>query len=206
MSIKLMSAAWEMDIPQSEKMVLLCLCDHANDAGECWPSVARLAGKCSVSDRTVQKSIQALKSRGILSWVDAPGRSHKFAIDPRRLFTPENPSPPKILHKPPKQLHPTPENPSPKPSVTVKEPSNKSAPVARPCEVSPQVWADFQSARRAQRAPVTETALARIQSEAKKAGWELEDALSEMVARGWKGFKAAWVENQSGNDPEYTGP
>jgi len=188
-----MAAAWELDIPQSEKMVLLCLCDHANDTGECWPSVARLATKCSVTDRTVQKAIQALKTRGILSWDDAPGRSHRFVIDPRIMFTPENASPPKIKTEPPKQVHPTPENASPKPSRTVSEPSKNNM-ARKPDGVSDMVWQDFQQLRKAKRAPLTETALAAIEREAAAAGWTLEAALSECSARGWQAFKAAWVK------------
>ena len=65
--------------------------------------------------------------------------------------------------------------------------------VARPNDVGEQVWADFVALRRAKRAPLTPTALAGIRREVDKAGWELEDALSECVARGWQGFKADWI-------------
>jgi hypothetical protein len=135
MSIKLMAWAWETDLPQTEKMVLLCLCDHANDSGDCWPSVARLAVKCSVTDRTVQKAIQSLKDRGILSWVDAPGRTHRFTINPRTTFTPENCSPPKMTTQPPNDVHPTPERRSPEPSITIIEPSK----INRGCRL-PDDW------------------------------------------------------------------
>lgn len=206
MSIKLMAAAWEMDIPQTEKMVLLCLCDHANDNGVCWPSVASMARKCSVSERSVQRAIRALRNRKIVTWDDAPGRVHKFVIDPRRIVTPDTVSPLTESHPTPDTVSPTPDTVSPKPSITVKEPSIKARAVARPADVTVQVWADFQSARRAQRAPVTETALQRIRSEAAKAGWSLEDALAEMVARAWRGFKADWVKDRTDADPEYCGP
>lgn len=61
-----MSAAWEMDLPQSEKMVLLCLCDHANDEGVCWPSREGLSKKCSVSIPTVKRAIKSLENKGII--------------------------------------------------------------------------------------------------------------------------------------------
>ena len=89
MSIKLMSLAWDADLPLAEKAVLLCLCDHANDDGECWPSMARVARRSSMSERTAQRAIKGLRDKGILTWDDAPGRSHKFAIDPRRLRSSE---------------------------------------------------------------------------------------------------------------------
>lgn len=199
MSIKLMAAAWEMDLPQTEKMVLLCLCDHSSDEGVCWPSVARMARKCSVSDRTVQTAIKRLRERGIIDWNEAPGRSHKFTIDPRRIFTPENASPPKMTTEPPKMLRGTPENASPKPSITVKEPS-KNNKARKPDCVSSEVWDDFQSLRKAKRSPLTPTALKRIEAEAAKAGWSMEDALSESVSRGWQSFKAEWVLKGPAND------
>ena len=43
------------------------------------------------------------------------------------------------------------------------------------------------------KATVTETVIKSIQKEADKANWTLEQALSEIVARGWRGFKADWV-------------
>lgn len=66
----------------------------------------------------------------------------------------------------------------------------------RPLGVTDQTWQDFTTQRRAQRAPVTETALAGIEREANKIGWTMEAALTECVARGWRGFKAEWTRSQ----------
>jgi hypothetical protein len=49
------------------KSVLVVLGDHANDAGVCWPRIAIIAEKVGVSKRTVQRSIQHLVSRGLIS-------------------------------------------------------------------------------------------------------------------------------------------
>jgi len=35
MSIVLLAAAWDLEIGSTEKMVLMCLCDHANAEGAC---------------------------------------------------------------------------------------------------------------------------------------------------------------------------
>jgi len=59
--------------------------------------------------------------------------------------------------------------------------------------VSAQVWADFKKSRKTMRAPITKSAIDGIKREADKAGWQLEDALRECCARGWRGFKADWV-------------
>ena len=75
----------------------------------------------------------------------------------------------------------------------------KSGSVSKPDDVSDQVWEDFVAHRRRRRADLTSTALDGIRSQAVAAGWTLEAALVEMVARGWTGFKAEWVrESNSG--------
>lgn len=66
MSVKLMSKAWEMDIPTGQKFVLLALCDHANDDGLCYPSQGKIASKCSLSPRAVVGHIKWLEDHGIL--------------------------------------------------------------------------------------------------------------------------------------------
>lgn len=67
MSVKLMSAAWDMALPMGQKMLLLALCDHANDDGVCYPSQEKLAQKCSMGERTVISHIQWLERHGIVS-------------------------------------------------------------------------------------------------------------------------------------------
>lgn len=193
MSIKLMAAAWEMELPQTEKMVLLCLCDHANDAGVCWPSMPRVASKCSVNIRTVQRAIQSLRARGILDWEDAPGRSHKFTIDPRRIVTPGTESPPTLTTQPPAQSHPTPDTVPPKPSITIKEPPVNNR-VTKPIGLSDDVWADW---KRIRKRPVTKTVLARIEAQAGKLGWTVAEAITEAAERGWQGFEADWIRKET---------
>lgn len=63
-----------------------------------------------------------------------------------------------------------------------------------PENVERQVWEDFLATRKAKRIPITPTALRGIEREAMKAGWTINQALAECVARGWQGFKADWVK------------
>lgn len=67
MSVKLMAKAWELNLSQGEKLVLLTLCDHANDDGICYPSQEYLAQKCSMSPRSLIDQINKLKKYGILT-------------------------------------------------------------------------------------------------------------------------------------------
>lgn len=67
----------------------------------------------------------------------------------------------------------------------------------KPPNVSEETWQDFLKHRKAKKAPVTETVLNTIATEAERAGWPMEDALKEICMRGWQGFKAEWVQNKS---------
>lgn len=117
-----MSLVWELDLPDSEKLVLLALADCANDEGYCWPSIETIKKKCSKSERTVQNCIRTLCVKGHLT--QKPG-THKswdylvhpivrFASDtpaaaaPRKGCTPQplRPTPAKAAPRPPQPLHP----------------------------------------------------------------------------------------------------
>jgi hypothetical protein len=69
----------------------------------------------------------------------------------------------------------------------------------KPTDVTDRVWRDFTGQRKT---PVTETAMDGINAEAAKAGWTVNAALAEAVARGWQSFKASWVAE----DQRSTGP
>ena len=97
MSIKLMAAVWEReDISATEALILLALADHANDEGNCYPSVGRLAKRCKMSDRGVQKIVQRLVERGLLEVDQQAGKrgANVFQLH----LTPEPGSPPNEVH------------------------------------------------------------------------------------------------------------
>ena len=79
---------------------------------------------------------------------------------------------------------------------TEKKKEKKATVVAAPEGVSQEVWDSFVKQRKASRAVITPVVINTIASEAKKAGWTLEKALQECAARGWRGFKAEWVEKK----------
>lgn len=62
-----MSYVW--DIPSfkgSDKLVMLCLADHADDSGLCWPSIDTIARKSGVSPTTVKSTLKKLEKGGWL--------------------------------------------------------------------------------------------------------------------------------------------
>jgi hypothetical protein len=117
MSIKIMSAVWEReDLDASERLVMLSLADHSDDEGVCYPSIARLAKRTSMSDRGVQKVLVRLQERGFLRVEIGAGRSgsNRYFVN----ATPEPGSPPNQVHPrtrfttPPNHVHPNRQEPS----------------------------------------------------------------------------------------------
>lgn len=93
---------------------------------------------------------------------------------------------------------------SSKPKTEEKPQSRGVAPktqtsVAKPDDVSNELWADFLNHRKQKKAPVTDRVISLIRNEAKNAGWTIEEALNEVILRNWIGFKAEWVEAKDPN-------
>ena len=64
MSIRLMAAVFDQDLPSTEKLVLLAMADHADDNGRnCFPSIPRIARKASMTRRGVQKVLRRLQEK-----------------------------------------------------------------------------------------------------------------------------------------------
>ena len=104
-----MSASWDLAMPSTEKMVLMCLCDYANDdGGSCWPSVATLARKCSKSERTIQGAIKSLQEMGYLTAKGRAGTSNLFQLNPRKICAPAESAPPQKTANTPAESAPNP--------------------------------------------------------------------------------------------------
>ena len=72
MSIKLMTLAWDLRLQPTIKLVLLAMCDWANDAGICFPSIPTVAHKTSISPRHCQRIMAMLIADGLISVVGNP--------------------------------------------------------------------------------------------------------------------------------------
>ena len=66
MSIKVMTWAWEQELPPLTKLVLMAIADHCDDEGYAWPGIKGIAKKCGVAHRTVQRQVEDLQDKGIL--------------------------------------------------------------------------------------------------------------------------------------------
>ena len=67
MSIKLLSKAWETDQKGNDLLVLLALCDFANDEGVLYPSLATISKKAKVSKSTLCYILKAYEEIGIIT-------------------------------------------------------------------------------------------------------------------------------------------
>jgi hypothetical protein len=219
MSIALMTLAWKSAAPAGQKMVLLALCDNANDQGECYPSISMLARKCSMAERTVQNHIADMEEAGIVVRAYRAGRSTVYHIDPRKFCTPADsapqqnphPAPAKTAPQPPQDVHPAPaksapittneppKEPSGKPSKRGKAANASFDPMAAllAVGVSEKAARDWLQVRKAKRAPLTETALDGIKTEAAHAGLSMQETVVLCVEKNWQGFFASWVEPKS---------
>lgn len=214
-----MTLAWQSEIAAGPKMVLLSLCDNANEQGECYPSIALICKRCSMAERTVQGHIIALEKQGCLTRKERHGRSTLYTIDPRRICTPAESAPPQKTAVTPAESAPTPAESAPSvpaesaPRI-INEPSlepSKNRQGARGAEITSSifkvddvektVWQDFTVLRKAKKAPLTKTAVDGLRREAEKAGLSLEEAIRECCIKGWTGFKADWLTKAAPKTP-----
>ena len=62
-----MREVWNLDLPPTEKFVLLAIADFSNDKkGIAWPSQSTIAGKTGYSRQAVNRVIKRLCARGVL--------------------------------------------------------------------------------------------------------------------------------------------
>ena len=213
MSTTVMAICWPLQMPPTQKAVLISLADNANDQGECWPSLPKICERTCFSERAVQGAIAWLEAHGAVVADRSNGRHTRYRvtpdtyqppqhIHPRRKCTPaaDAPEPPQQMREPPQLMRQPPQQvPSNRkePSRTVSKSNRQKAPacaVARPDGVSEQTWTDWLQLRKAKRAPVTETVLRGAISEAAKAGLTLNRFLEIWCRRGSQGLEADWLK------------
>lgn len=81
MSIKLMSCVFEsQDLSPMEKLVMLAICDHANQDNYCWPSMDRLTQYTSLTRTSISRIIKKLEESGFLKKKRRFGKSTIYTI------------------------------------------------------------------------------------------------------------------------------
>lgn len=79
MSIDYMRRVWQnKEFRDGALLLMLALADHANDAGECWPSQPHLEDKTRLTSRHLRRLIDQLASDGYVKIINrGRGRGHK---------------------------------------------------------------------------------------------------------------------------------
>lgn len=90
MSIRLMNLAWQVQLTSTQKLVLIAMADWSNDEGICWPSIAKLANKTSLSERGLRMVIRSLEDLGLVDTQQKPGKGNLYhlTLDPGTTFRP----------------------------------------------------------------------------------------------------------------------
>lgn len=215
MSVALMTLAWKSTYPAGKKMVLLALCDNANDQGECFPSVSMLVDKCSMSERSVFNHIADLEKDGAIKRNNRAGRSTVYQLDPCKFCTPEQPLTPATvaevkpltpansaplplqpLHHTPAMVAPTPATVAP---ITIKEPSSNQIPNTKDKAQAPSFvlpdWIDkkhwdawHSCAKRKKTTPEQKQLAVDKLDKWRSEGKDFAGALENAAVGGWQGL------------------
>lgn len=212
MSIKLMTQIWEVGPQkQGELLVLLAISDHADDDGYAWPSMARIAKKARMLERSAQRIVRQLEADGWLTIQTGNGRHgcNQYRINPVQETPsechPVQETPRPKRQKPRPKVQETPSDVSPEPSGTIN--NRQSARDVLLSILRADTVDAFLDLRKAKRAPMTVKAAELIVK--KLAGHSEPDAVVEKsIESGWTGvfpdkvkpsqFKARIPEGQKG--------
>lgn len=67
MSTVLMGLVWPLNLTSVQKIVLVSICDQANDGGYCWPGVETLEIRTNLAERTVRTALTDLERMGFIA-------------------------------------------------------------------------------------------------------------------------------------------
>lgn len=206
MSYKAIDWAWDVETPTSaSKLVLLALAKFASndDKNECYPSIETLSKITRLDRRSVMKSLSILRQMEVVVIEKKYGAKNFYTLktsyknDTADTDKPVAKMLPKYINNKSENKSLEKENKKEKegdPSfelTPVEKPSRRKS-LVKPINVTQQTWDDFNAIRKAKKAPLTQTALVRIQNEADKAGIDLETALQICCVRGWQSFNHTW--------------
>lgn len=167
-------------LSDASKLLAICIWTLASrykdpQAGLVHDDINWIKNQCGLGDMVTEKNLKELENKGFIS------RASTMLAECKQNAIPETETETEEEKE--------------------KNYKKKKIDVPKPENVSDETWQDFLKHRKAKKAPVTQTAINRIASEAVKAGWTLEQALQETIMRGWQGFKAEWINNnQQGNN------
>ena len=138
-----MTSVWALDISSTHKLVLLALADNANDEGMCWPSMATIVAKTSLSERCVRGVIRELESAGRLLTHQRNGYTSYYTVT-QPLPDPGTSCPPPAPDAP-LPRHVIPGTPAPRAPRIFSESSSKPSEEKKPVSpIEKRIPGDFE--------------------------------------------------------------
>lgn len=77
-----MACCWPLQMPPTQKAVLVSLADNANDTGHCWPSISTISVRTCFGRTAVMAAIAWLEENGALKADRSNGRHTTYVITP----------------------------------------------------------------------------------------------------------------------------
>lgn len=77
-----MALCWPLQMPPTQKAVLVSLADNANDTGHCWPSISTVSDRTCFGRTAVMAAIAWLEENGALKADRSNGRHTTYVITP----------------------------------------------------------------------------------------------------------------------------
>ncbi|MEO5772563.1 MAG: helix-turn-helix domain-containing protein [Sphingomicrobium sp.] len=132
MSIQITRQVWKQTLPATEKLVLLCLADHADKDGRAWPSIRTIGGATGLKERAIQMALKSLAERGLIDRDERAGKGVIYNVHPRtkcapvEALTPAANAPPHEIPGPPHEVRPTPALDAVTPAANAPKPTNRT--------------------------------------------------------------------------------
>ena len=99
MANDLLNAVSDLDLPPSQKAVLIALANRTGKTTRiCFPSIARICKDTSLSRRTVFYALRALESAGLLLRIGKPGNRSKYRVLVEPMTQIQRSAPVQALH------------------------------------------------------------------------------------------------------------
>lgn len=188
-----MALCWPLKMPPPAKAVLISLADNANDSGFCWPSIDAICERTCFGRTAVIDAIKWLEETGFLVGNRQNGRKTTYTVVVANQSATRTSPPGEPVRQAVQTSPPDGRDQSATRTLTVNNRHKNRQEIKQPREVPDQVWSDFVEMRKAKNAPLSATALAGIEREARKAGLTLAEAMTKCCERGWRGFDAKWL-------------
>lgn len=211
-----MACCWPLQMPPTQKAVLISLADNANDSGYCWPSIATICERTCFGKTAVIDAIRWLEDHNALSAGRVNGRHTTYTVTPDRFNQSVSRTSP--ADAPVRQADRTgtaggqdrsvsrtapvrqADTNRKEPSLTVK--SNQQIQVDLPDWLPASAWTDWVQHRRDIKKPLSgraaELTIAKL-AKLRLKGHDPTELIENAIESGWQGIYAPRTETRNAN-------